>query len=57
VRRLPPDVEIFRLAPGGQCSAGEQILQQVTSDTPQWRPEAQHAGDFLEELRSDSGQV
>ena len=47
VRRLPPNVDIFRLAPSGQCSIGNEILRQVTSDTPRWRPGVMHAGDFL----------
>jgi len=50
VRTLPPNVEIFRLAPSGQCSTGEGILQQVTPGTPRWRPGITHAGDFLELL-------
>jgi len=50
VRTLPPDVEIFRLAPSGQCSTGDEILQQVTPDTPRWQPGIIHAGDFLERL-------
>jgi len=48
VRTLPPDVEIFRLTPSGQCSTGDDILRQVTPDTPRWQPGAMHAGDFLE---------
>jgi MoaA/NifB/PqqE/SkfB family radical SAM enzyme len=54
VRTLPPNVDIFRLAPSGQCSTGDGILKQVTSDTPRWQPGAMHAGDFLEML---SGQL
>jgi MoaA/NifB/PqqE/SkfB family radical SAM enzyme len=50
VRTLPPNVEIFRLTPGGQCSTGDGILQQVTPETPRWQPGAMHAGDFLEEI-------
>ena len=50
VRTLPPNVKIFRLAPGGQCSIGDGILRQVTLDTPCWRPGVSHAGDFLESL-------
>jgi MoaA/NifB/PqqE/SkfB family radical SAM enzyme len=50
VRTLPPDVEIFRLAPGGQCSTGDGILKQVTIDTPRWQPGTMHAGDFLKML-------
>ena len=50
VRTLPPDVEIFRLTPSGQCSTGDGILKQVTPDTPRWRPDAAPAGDFLEML-------
>src|SRR5262249_2973242 len=50
VRTLPPAVEIFRLAPSGQCSIGDEIFQQVTPDTPCWQPGAVHAGDFLEKL-------
>jgi MoaA/NifB/PqqE/SkfB family radical SAM enzyme len=52
VRRLPPNVELFRLTPGGQCSAGIDVLKQIASDTPRWRPGAMHAGDFLEMLRT-----
>jgi MoaA/NifB/PqqE/SkfB family radical SAM enzyme len=51
VRSLPRNVEIFRLAPSGQCSTGDGILKQVTLETPRWQPGAMHAGDFLEMLR------
>jgi pyruvate-formate lyase-activating enzyme len=51
VRTLPRNVEIFRLAPSGQCSIGDDILRQVTPETPRWQPGAMHAGDFLELLR------
>jgi hypothetical protein len=50
VRTLPPDVELFRLAPGGQCSKGSDALRQVTPATPRWRPGVAHAGDFLATL-------
>jgi hypothetical protein len=50
VRTLPPNVEIFRLTPSGQCSTGGDILRQVRPDTPRWQPGAVHAGDFLERL-------
>jgi sulfatase maturation enzyme AslB (radical SAM superfamily) len=50
VRTLPANVEIFRLTPGGQCSVGDDILKQVTPDTPRWAPGNVHAGDFLEML-------
>ena len=50
VRTLPPNVEIFRLTPSGQCSIGDGILKQVTSDTPRWHPGAMHASHFLEML-------
>jgi sulfatase maturation enzyme AslB (radical SAM superfamily) len=50
VRTLPPNVEVFRLAPSGQCSTGADILKQVTPNTPRWQPGAMHAGDFLEML-------
>jgi len=50
VRTLPPKVALFRLTPSGQCSTGDLILQQVTPDTPRWRPGAMHASDFLEML-------
>jgi MoaA/NifB/PqqE/SkfB family radical SAM enzyme len=50
VRTLPPRVDLFRLAPGGQCSRGGDVLRQVTSETPRWRPGVMHAGDFLEML-------
>jgi MoaA/NifB/PqqE/SkfB family radical SAM enzyme len=50
VRILPANVEIFRLAPSGQCSIGDGILKQVTPHTPRWQPGAIHASDFLEKL-------
>jgi len=50
VRTLPANVEIFRLTPSGQCSTGDDILRQVTRDTPRWQPGEMHAGDFLEML-------
>jgi pyruvate-formate lyase-activating enzyme len=49
VRTLPRNVDLFRLAPGGHCSRGEDVLKQVSSATPQWRPDM-HAGDFLDGL-------
>jgi MoaA/NifB/PqqE/SkfB family radical SAM enzyme len=52
VRTLPLNVEIFRVAPSGQCSTGDGILKQVTPDTPRWQPGTVHAGDFLEMLSS-----
>ena len=52
VRTLPPNVDIFRLAPSGQCSVGDEIFKQVTPDTPRWQPGTMHAGDFLEKLPS-----
>jgi hypothetical protein len=50
VRTLPRGVEIFRLAPSGQCSTGEDILKQLSPNVPCWRPGTTHAGDFLESL-------
>jgi MoaA/NifB/PqqE/SkfB family radical SAM enzyme len=50
VRTLPLGVEIFRLAPSGQCSTGDEILKQVTASTPRWQPGAMHAGDFLKKI-------
>jgi MoaA/NifB/PqqE/SkfB family radical SAM enzyme len=50
VRTLPPNVDLFRLAPSGRCSKGGDVLKQVTSETPRWQPDAMHAGDFLEML-------
>jgi MoaA/NifB/PqqE/SkfB family radical SAM enzyme len=50
VRTLPRNVEIFRLAPNGQCSIGEGILKQVTPDVPFWQPGRIHAGDFVQSL-------
>jgi MoaA/NifB/PqqE/SkfB family radical SAM enzyme len=56
VRTLPPNVEIFRLVPSGQCSTGDGILRQMTPDIPRWQPRTMHAGEFLERLsaRADS---
>jgi MoaA/NifB/PqqE/SkfB family radical SAM enzyme len=54
VRTLPPNVELFRLTPDGWCSQGSDVLNQITSSTPCWRP-GMHAGDFLAMLgNSDS---
>jgi MoaA/NifB/PqqE/SkfB family radical SAM enzyme len=50
VRTLPPNVEIFRLAPSGQCATGDNILKRVTPETPQWRPHVVHAADFITSL-------
>jgi len=50
VRTLPQNVQLFRLAPGGQCSAGEDILRQVAPEAPRWQSGTMHAGDFLEKL-------
>ena len=50
VRALPADMEIFRLAPSGQCSKGPDILRQVTPDVGRWQPGVMHAGDFLQAL-------
>jgi MoaA/NifB/PqqE/SkfB family radical SAM enzyme len=52
VRTLPPNVEIFRLTPNGQCSTGDGILRQATPGVPRWRPGVIHAGDFLGGLGS-----
>jgi len=54
VRTLPSNIEIFRLTPGGQCSAGHSILRQEKPDTPCWQPGAVHASDFLEMLSGQS---
>jgi MoaA/NifB/PqqE/SkfB family radical SAM enzyme len=54
VRTLPPNVEIFRLTPNGQCSTGDSILREATSATPRWWPGVIHAGDFLGELGATS---
>jgi MoaA/NifB/PqqE/SkfB family radical SAM enzyme len=48
VRTLPPRVTLFRLAPGGHCSKGSDVLKRVTSGTPCWEPGASHAADFLD---------
>jgi pyruvate-formate lyase-activating enzyme len=50
VRTLPPNVELFRLAPGGQCSKGGDVLRPVTSETPRWQPGTSHVRDFLATL-------
>jgi pyruvate-formate lyase-activating enzyme len=51
VRKLPAAIDIFRLGPSGRCSVGQDIMKPVTSDVPQWRPNAANAGQFLETLR------
>jgi MoaA/NifB/PqqE/SkfB family radical SAM enzyme len=55
VRTLPPHVELFRMAPGGHCSTGSNVLRRVTSGTPRWRPGTSHAGDFLARLSRETG--
>ena len=50
VRKLPSTIDIFRLAPTGRCSVGQDIMKPVGSDAPQWRPNAANAGEFLETL-------
>jgi hypothetical protein len=50
VRTLPRNVELFRLAPGGECARGNDVLKQVTSDTPRWQPGIMHAASFLEKI-------
>ena len=54
VRTLPPNVELYRLTPSGQCSVGDHVLQRVTPDTPRWIPGDMHAGDFLETLSTQT---
>jgi MoaA/NifB/PqqE/SkfB family radical SAM enzyme len=57
VRTLPLEIEIFRLTPSGQCSVRDDILRRITPDAPRWRPEAIHAGDFLDMLGKPTGLV
>jgi MoaA/NifB/PqqE/SkfB family radical SAM enzyme len=55
VRTLPPHVTLYRLAPGGACSRGTDVLRQVTAATPCWQPSAAHAGDFIATLGGPAG--
>ena len=48
VRTLPPNVELFRLVPGGHCSRGSDVLKQVTRGTQRWQPGVTHASEFLD---------
>lgn len=50
VRRLPPNVELFRLTPGGQCSSGNDVLRPVPAGANCWHPGVIHAGDFLNHI-------
>jgi MoaA/NifB/PqqE/SkfB family radical SAM enzyme len=50
VRCLEDNIELFRLTPSGQCSAGSDILTAVTPQVPRWLPNAIHAADFLAAL-------
>jgi molybdenum cofactor biosynthesis enzyme MoaA len=52
IRTLPRGVDIFRLAPGGECSMNEEILQRVTANTPKWHPDKASAGDFLSRIKN-----
>ena len=47
VRRIPPDVELYRLSPTGHCSAGHDILTETASAARRWRPGEIHASRFL----------
>ena len=49
---LPKRVEIFRLLPNGQCSAGRELLRRLSSSTPRWIPGKVHAGVFEQLSRS-----
>jgi pyruvate-formate lyase-activating enzyme len=53
VRTLPSGVEILRLTPGGHCSAGEEILREISLETPRWQADANaNAAKFLDNLRN-----
>jgi MoaA/NifB/PqqE/SkfB family radical SAM enzyme len=52
VRTLPRGVDIFRLAPGGECSMNHDILRKVSPNTPRWCPGEMDAGNFIENLAS-----
>jgi sulfatase maturation enzyme AslB (radical SAM superfamily) len=47
VRTIPANIELLRLGPGGEVSAGRGILQAVTDETPRWYPHVESAGAFL----------
>jgi hypothetical protein len=47
VRTLPKNIELIRLTPNGQCSVGVDILAKMAPDAPRWKPEHEHAADFL----------
>jgi MoaA/NifB/PqqE/SkfB family radical SAM enzyme len=47
VKTLPKAIEIVRLAPGGQCSIGREILKPVTPTAKRWRPGIINAADFV----------
>jgi hypothetical protein len=48
VRRLPPVIDIFRMAPSGRRSVGQDIMKPAMSGVPQWQPSVANAGEFLE---------
>lgn len=48
VRTIPANVELLRLGPGGEVSAGRGILQAVTDETSRWYPHIESAGAYLE---------
>lgn len=52
IRRIARPSGTFRMLPTGQCSMGLDILKEVKPDTPRWRPGAQDAFDFIEEMRA-----
>lgn len=51
VRTLPAGVDLYRLTPGGDCSAGMDVLQ-VASTAQRWRPGVVDANDFLATIRN-----
>ena len=50
VRTIPRGVDLIRLGPDGACSTNRDILRRVTPETPRWRPDEEHADDFLARL-------
>lgn len=52
VRSLSNELILLRLSTGGECSVQNDILRQVTPETPRWHPD-EHAGVFLKRVLAD----
>ena len=52
INRLPKPSDLLRLLPTGQCSAGRDILKQVSDTAPVWIPKETNAGSFIHQMQA-----